>query len=39
MRHWMTLGDQALRDQEIIDQPEDHSTNLAEQSNDVNGKS
>lgn len=38
MRHWMTLGEQALRDQEITDHPDDDSTQLDDQSSDVNGK-
>jgi len=38
MRHWMALGDQALRDQDITDQPDDDSPHLGDETSDVNGK-
>ena len=37
MRHWMTLGDQALRDQDITDQADD-STHRGDETSGVNGK-
>jgi len=38
VRHWMTLGDEALRDQDTVDQPDDDSTHVGDLPGDVNGK-
>lgn len=36
MRHWMTLGDQALRDQDTTEQPDDDSILAGDETTDAN---